>query len=211
MDRNKSLSDRERQLLELAATGHTDTLIAQTLGISEATVATYWGRVRIKFGSLSRTELVANFIREQDESVIGELRRKNQHLVDQLEGSRSEPGVAQEAAYYRELILQAPDAVLIVLQDGMIETANEAACGLFGYDAGALDGAGIDTLIPDRYRLVHAAHREAFIEEGASRRMGEHLSTSGLHRLGREFPIDASLAPARTSQGLRIICVVRRA
>ena len=211
MNRNKGLSERERQLLELAGTGHTDTLIAQTLGISEATVATYWGRVRIKFGSLSRTELVANYIREQDESVIGELRRKNQHLVSQLEESRSGSEGAQDAVYYRHLIRQAPDAVLIVIEDGTIESANEAACGLFGYDLGDLDGKAIDTLIPDRYRSVHASHREAFIEEGNKRRMGEHLATLGLHRLGREFPIDASLAPANTPHGPRVICVVRRA
>src|SRR5262245_36101632 len=52
MERRRTieLSERERQLIELAAEGHTDASIANELGISEATVSTYWGRVRIKIG-----------------------------------------------------------------------------------------------------------------------------------------------------------------
>ena len=44
------LSPRELQLIEYATQGLTDTAIALKLGISEATVGTYWGRVRIKIG-----------------------------------------------------------------------------------------------------------------------------------------------------------------
>ncbi len=60
-----SLSPRERQLLVMATNGLTDHGIANELGISVATVGTYWGRVRIKFGPLPRTELVANFLRSE--------------------------------------------------------------------------------------------------------------------------------------------------
>src|SRR5579871_1864366 len=61
-DLNESLSARERELLVLAMNGLTDQGIANKLGISAATIGTYWGRVRIKFGPLSRPELVARFV-----------------------------------------------------------------------------------------------------------------------------------------------------
>lgn len=60
-----SLSQRERQILVYATAGLTDQAMANKLGISRATVTTYWGRVRTKFGAYGRTELVANFVREQ--------------------------------------------------------------------------------------------------------------------------------------------------
>lgn len=62
---SESLSPRERQLLVMATNGLTDQGIAHELGISVATVSTYWGRVRIKFGPHPRTELVAQFMRSE--------------------------------------------------------------------------------------------------------------------------------------------------
>lgn len=60
-----SLSQRERQILVYATAGLTDQAMANKLGISRATVTTYWGRIRTKFGAYGRTELVANYVREQ--------------------------------------------------------------------------------------------------------------------------------------------------
>src|SRR5579862_4166396 len=80
-----SLSERERQLLVLAAQGFTDQGISHKLGISLATVGTYWGRVRIKFGPLSRTELVAVYLREESAATINELKRTNSSLLDAVE------------------------------------------------------------------------------------------------------------------------------
>ncbi len=209
MERQKTLSDRERQLLDLAGTGHTDTQIAQELGISEATVATYWGRVRIKFGPLNRTELVANYIRDQTMTLIEELREKNRQLIEELQKRDDNQGDGSEADYHRRLIEKAPDAILIMLADGMIESANLAACDLFGYETGTLEGKSINTLIPDRYHTTHAGHREDYVKSADRRRMGDHISTVGLHRLGRELQIAATLAPVESATGLRVMCVVR--
>ncbi len=44
--KHPALSEREEQVLRLAMRGFTDTAIAHQLEISEATVGTYWGRVR---------------------------------------------------------------------------------------------------------------------------------------------------------------------
>ena len=100
------LSPREQQLIKYAAEGLTDTAIAHKLGISEATVGTYWGRVRIKLGPYSRTELVAIMMRAEREAAVEELRRENQHLVQELQAV----GNSGSALFYRELLENAPDA-----------------------------------------------------------------------------------------------------
>jgi DNA-binding CsgD family transcriptional regulator len=60
-----SLSDRERQVLAMAAEGLLDKEIAPRLGISLNTLRTYWSRIRSKIGEAPRTALAAVYIAEQ--------------------------------------------------------------------------------------------------------------------------------------------------
>lgn len=53
------LSPRERQILEMAATGLIDKEIGASLGLSLNTLRTYWGRIRLKVGEGSRVALAA--------------------------------------------------------------------------------------------------------------------------------------------------------
>lgn len=89
MNSHPELSPRERQLIELAAKGMTDTAIAHSLGISEPTVKSYWGRVRGKFGARKRTELVAHALREGREQVVAELTSEIKRLKAALFASDS--------------------------------------------------------------------------------------------------------------------------
>ena len=51
------LSERENQMLQMAARGLTDQGIAHELGISVGTVGTYWGRVREKMGVVTHIQI----------------------------------------------------------------------------------------------------------------------------------------------------------
>lgn len=57
------LSDREREVLFLAAEGLTDKEIAARLEIRTKTVRTYWDRIRAKLGAASRTQALALALR----------------------------------------------------------------------------------------------------------------------------------------------------
>ena len=80
-----SLSPRERQLLEMATAGLTDQAIANDLGISLATVSTYWGRIRIKYGPLGRTEIVARFLKALMSRATAELTASEERMRTVLE------------------------------------------------------------------------------------------------------------------------------
>jgi len=192
-------------LLQHAAEGFTDTAIATKLGISEATVATYWGRIRIKLGPYSRTELVAIVLRAEQEAAVESLRRENEELVRKL----TEQAVAGESSLYRNLIENAPDAMILVRGTGNIEFANTAACELFGYDAGELEGCDLTTLVPARFHEKHRTHREEYVSEPLRREMGEHLETPAVRKDGSEFPVRAALSAIETPSGLLVTCVVR--
>lgn len=57
------LSERERRVIEFAAEGLVDKEIAAALGISLATVRTYWDRIRIKLKAMNRVHVVAIYLR----------------------------------------------------------------------------------------------------------------------------------------------------
>lgn len=60
-----ALSERERQVIGLAAVGYVDKQISEELGVSIHTLRTYWDRIRTKLGGMSRPALVAAYVSEQ--------------------------------------------------------------------------------------------------------------------------------------------------
>jgi PAS domain S-box-containing protein len=204
------LSDRERQLLALASRGFTDHAIANHLGISLATVGTYWGRVRIKFGPLNRTELVANFISAQATANLDELKAENVRLKDALQQkSQDEEELRSSIDLLQALVEMTPDAMLVVSGAGEITLANEVACEMFGYEGVELVGKALDLLLPERYRVKHVGNRREYAERPIKRQMAVHLPVFGLRKDGVEFPAVTALNGVQTPSGLMITCIVR--
>ncbi len=202
------LSEREQQLIELAAQGFTDTAISHQLGISEATVSTYWGRIRIKLGPHSRTELVAMAINEENERVLDILRKENQRLQEEL---RLRFGVTSDLShnFYQQLLENAPDAILVIRSDGTIESANPAVEPVFGFKPEELIGESMECLLPERFHKIHAMHREDYVKHPEKRPMGDHLATLAKRKDGSEFPIAASISPIQTEAGIVVMCIAR--
>jgi len=206
----ESLSERERQLVVLASKGLTDTAIALKLGISLATVGTYWGRVRIKFGPLNRTELVAVFLQKQAATVVDGLRAENKVLLETLdEKSKIETMLKTSLELFRGLVETAPDAILLVNEEGNIQLANEQAEEMFGYNSNEMLGLQVDLLVPERYRSKHPENRQTYHETPVKRRMGEHLATFAIRKDGTEFPMATALSATDTHSGLLVTCIVR--
>ena len=98
------------------------------------------------------------------------------------------------------------DGILIVGRDGTIHSANEAITALFGYEAGEVIGQKVELLVPRRYR-DHQTIREDYQRHPVQRPMGKVQEVFGLHKDGREIPVDLSLRPVE-SDGT-VICIVR--
>lgn len=203
------LSPREQELIQLASEGLTDTAIAYRLGISEATVGTYWGRVRIKIGPYNRTELVSLYLRAKQEEALEQIQIENAQVVAALrEAAAADSG---QAALYRSLIEHAPDAIFIVSDNGTITEANQAAHELFGYEPSEMNGLALIELVPVRLREVHQEHRADYVNNPKRRTMGEHLQTPAVRKNGEEFQVRAALSAIPSTSGLVVTCVVRPA
>ena len=110
---------------------------------------------------------------------------------------------------FEKLFESSPDGILVASQDGRILQANPRAEQLFGFPAGTLSGATIDSLVPERFRSSHAQHRHDYQAAPHARPMGANLELFGQRQDGSEFPVDIMLSPVQVGGELLVLAVVR--
>jgi PAS domain S-box-containing protein len=109
-----------------------------------------------------------------------------------------------------EVLETAPDAVVVIDERGVIVLVNAQTERLFGYERSQMVGRKVEMLVPVRHQGEHVAQRRGYFEKPYPRGMGQvGKPLFGLHKDGREFPVEISLSPLKTDHGLLVTSTIR--
>jgi PAS domain S-box-containing protein len=120
-----------------------------------------------------------------------------------------EPGSQLSDDVLRRALDAAPDGMLVVDGDGRIVFVNPMVEQLFGFAVDELLGTSVDLLLPQAARGAHADRRKEYGDHPRARAMGTGLELRACRRSGDEFPVEISLSPLHTDDGLLIVVIVR--
>ncbi len=144
---------------------------------------------------------------QKAESFSLQLQHQNALLESRV---RERTQVLEETqARFRGILESAPDGMVIVDDRGNMMLANGQLERLFGYTREELVGAPVEILIPERFRDVHQRHRADYTKAPRTRPMGAGLDLYGRRKDGSEFPVEVSLSPLQTPEGMLAIAAIR--
>jgi PAS domain S-box-containing protein len=110
---------------------------------------------------------------------------------------------------FRQLLENAPDAMVIANQQGTIILINAQTEKLFDYTRADLLGKPVEILIPERYRRKHRHHWKNYFNDPCPRAMGTGMELYALRQDGNELPVEISLSPIETTEGILVSSTIR--
>jgi PAS domain S-box-containing protein len=154
-------------------------------------------RVR-KDGSRFLASVMFTALRDRD----GNLRGFSEFSHDLSESKESE-------AKYRGLLEAAPDAMVVVNQEGEIVLLNVQAEKQFGYSRDELVGQKVKNIIPEGFaeRLIADGIRSA--AEALAQKIGTGIELIGRQKDGTQFPIEIMLSPLQSAGGILVTAAIR--
>lgn len=109
----------------------------------------------------------------------------------------------------KHLLDSAPDPSVVIDSDGYILYANGRVNDVFGFEPDSLIGQPMEVLLPERFRAMHPDHRKGYFAIPAPRPMGSGLELYAQHKDGHEMPVEISLSPVTTAEGIFVSATVR--
>lgn len=122
-------------------------------------------------------------------------------IVDITERKRAEER-------FRLAVESAPNAMLMVDEQGKIVLANAQSEKLFGYSRQELLNQSIEMLVPGRFRGHHPRLRSEFHAAPRPRPMGADRELFAVRKDGTEVPVEIGLNPIKTAEGAFVLAAI---
>lgn len=152
---------------------------------------------------------------------VSDLRQLNDQLESRVEGRTRELTIVNQAmeAYviqaknaeesFRAVLESAPDAMIILNTDGEIMLVNAQTMRVFGYQREELTGQKVEMLLPERFGSRYPAYVARFLTDRGANPSNAALELQAVRKNGTQFPVEISLSPIETKDGILIASAVR--
>jgi len=138
---------------------------------------------------------------------LGELAEQANAMAAKLERSGKEQKKAEER--FRILLESAPDAMVIVGQDGRVALVNARTEELFGFVRSELVGREVDILLPERFREKDPLRPAGYLRDPSAHPGSSSFELVGRRKDGTEFPIEITQSPLETEDGALVSSAIR--
>jgi two-component system, LuxR family, sensor kinase FixL len=123
---------------------------------------------------------------------------------EQLQRNRIQAATSTRDALAREAHLASildtvPDAMIVIGEDGIVQSFSSAAERLFGYSAAEVIGKNVKMLMPSPYREGHDDYLRRYLRTGERRIIGIGRVVVGERKDGSTFPMELAVGEMRSS------------
>jgi two-component system, cell cycle sensor histidine kinase and response regulator CckA len=117
-------------------------------------------------------------------------------MTDVTDRYEAELAMRDSEAKFRTIGMSAPDALILINDEGMVEYWNPAAERMFGYSASEMQGVKIhDIVMPESYRSRFQRAFLKFQETGTGEAIGRIVELTAKRKNGAEFPMEIAVNP----------------
>ena len=159
-----------------------------------------------KNGSSVWTEIVMDCISaETDQSVllVGTMKDISRH-------KRTESTLKDSKEWFRTLLENSRDAILMMDSEGKVSYWNLAAELMFGHESNEAIGRNLHELIaPERYHTAHQAAFPEFLRTGQGNAVGKAIELQARRKDGSEITVSLSLSSKRMKDGWHAVGILR--
>ncbi|MCO6045437.1 PAS domain S-box protein [Aeoliella sp. ICT_H6.2] len=104
-------------------------------------------------------------------------------------------------ARLKAILETAVEGIITIDERGRCESINPAAERMFGYSAHEVVGQNISMLMPEPYSSEHDGYLNSYLATGHRKIIGIGREAVGLHKSGRQFPIQLSVSEIKLERG----------
>jgi two-component system sensor kinase FixL len=103
----------------------------------------------------------------------------------------------------------AVDGIIIIDEQGVVNTFSKACERLFGYSAAEVIGQNVKVIMPPDLARVHDDCINNYLTTGERKIIGIGREVQGKHRDGTLIPVHLSVGEAKTSAGRQFVGILR--
>jgi len=130
-------------------------------------------------------------------------------LAGAVERSRTEQALRESEAKARAVVETTVDGIITIDERGHIQSFNEAAEDIFGYDEEEVLGENVKMLMPSPYREEHDGYMRSYHDTGRRRIIGIGREVTGRRKDGSTFPMDLAVSEVTLGDGHIFTGIVR--